>query len=335
MRMLKQLGLAVAILAAGPAMAQEPEKRDVVLGVGGAALLYYLPLAIAQEKGFFGEEGLNVSVNDFRGGSQSLQALVGGSADVVTGAYEHTIRMQARGQDIRAVIELGRFPGLVLAVKSSLADEIATPADLRGRTIGVTAPGSSSNHFVSYILAKEGITSDDVSFIGIGAGATAVAAIRRGEIHALSNVEPVITTLELAGDITVLADTRTEEGMQETLGAASLPSAVLYTRASFIEQNPNTVQALVNALHKALKWLEEASAEDVAEAVPPQYIGDDREVYLQAVRNSLPTYSRTGRITEEGKAAALELLSFDAELATDEVDLSKTFDGRFVERLEE
>ena len=98
-------------------LAQAPEKTKVTLGVGGKPLLYYLPLTIAERKGFFKEQGLDVEINDFGGGAKSLQALVGGSVDVVTGAYEHTIRMQAKGQDIRAVIELGRFPGIVLAVR--------------------------------------------------------------------------------------------------------------------------------------------------------------------------------------------------------------------------
>ena len=105
---------AAVLLAAGSARAQAPEKKDIKLGVGGAPSLYYLPLALTEKLGFFKEQGLNVEINDFKGGSQSLTALVGGSVDVVTGAYEHTLRMQAKGQDIVAVIELGRYPGIAL-----------------------------------------------------------------------------------------------------------------------------------------------------------------------------------------------------------------------------
>jgi NitT/TauT family transport system substrate-binding protein len=95
---------------AGTAMAQNVEKKELTLGVGGKTALYYLPLTICERLGYFKEQGLDVTINDFRGGAQSLQALVGGSVDVVTGAYEHTIRMQAKDQDVRAVIELGRYP---------------------------------------------------------------------------------------------------------------------------------------------------------------------------------------------------------------------------------
>ena len=103
---------ALAAVLAGPAFAQgAPEKASINLGVGGKPLLYYLPLTVAERKGFFKEQGLDVAINDFGGGAKSLQALVGGSVDVVTGAYEHTIRMQVKGQDIVAVAELGRGTG--------------------------------------------------------------------------------------------------------------------------------------------------------------------------------------------------------------------------------
>ncbi|GGE42693.1 ABC transporter substrate-binding protein [Agaricicola taiwanensis] len=332
MKLLNILGLATAAsLAFGSAALAQVEKPDVSLGVGGKSLLYYLPLTIAEQKGFFKEEGLNVTINDFRGGSQSLQALVGGSVDVVTGAYEHTIRMQTKGQDIRAVLELGRFPGIVLAVGKEKADKVKSIGDLKGMKIGVTAPGSSTAMFATYLLAKEGVKPEEVAFIGVGGGATGVAAMQRGEIDAISNLDPVISTLARDNLITILADTRTEEGTKKIFGGNN-PAAVLYTKQEFIENNPKTVQALVNGLYKALKWLDTATPEDVADTVPAQYHLNDRTLYLEAVKNSLPTYSRTGVITEEGQKAAMELLSYDPEMAKATVDVSKTFDGQFVKK---
>ena len=137
---LATLALALSLTAAAPgqARAQAVEKKQVTLAVGGKTALYYLPLTICERLGYFKEQGLEVTVNDFRGGSQSLQALVGGSVDVVTGAYEHTIRMQAKGQDIRAVIELGRFPGIVVGVRKEKAAGYKSAADLKGMNIGVS-----------------------------------------------------------------------------------------------------------------------------------------------------------------------------------------------------
>jgi len=122
-------------------LGQAIEKPKLTLGVGGRALLYYLPLTIAERRGLFKEQGLDVDITDFGGGAKALQSLIGGSADIVTGAYEHTLRMQHKGQDVRALIELGRFPAIVVAVKKDLAGKVKTAADLKGLKIGVTAPG--------------------------------------------------------------------------------------------------------------------------------------------------------------------------------------------------
>jgi NitT/TauT family transport system substrate-binding protein len=324
--------LALCLTLTGAANAQAVEKPNLVLGVGGKGLLYYLPLTLAERLGYFKEQGLDLTINDFAGGAQSLQALVGGSVDVVAGAYEHTIRMQAKGQDIRAVIELGRFPGMVLAVKKDKAAQVKSFKDLKGLKIGVTAPGSSTNFFVMYLMVKAGLQPTDASYIRVGAGPTAVAAVKRGEIDAIVNLDPVITKLMQDGDIVILADTRTEEGNMTIFGGNN-PAAVLYTKQEFIQKNPVTTQRVVNALYKALKWLEKASAEDVAKTVPESYYIGDRALYVSAFNASRPMYSKTGLIPEKGMHNANEMLVlFDKEVAAAKVDLKKTFDDRFVKK---
>ena len=332
LRMALLAALAILLSLPGMARGQALEKNQVTLGVGGKNSLYYLPLTICERLGYFKQQGLDVAVNDFRGGAQSLQALVGGSVDVVTGAYEHTIRMQAKGQDIRAVIELGRFPGLVVGVRTSKAANYRSAADLKGMKIGVSAPGSSTQFFVMYLMSKAGLKPADASYIGVGIGPSAVAAVKKGEIDAVVNVDPVITKLEQDGDIKVVADSRTEEGTRAIFGGSN-PAAVLYLRHEFLERNPNTVQALVNAFYKTLKWLERASPEDIAATVPEEFYLGDKTLYLAAVKANKPVYSITGLIPAPGmKSAAGMLLAFDEELKNANVDLAKTFDDRFVKK---
>ena len=324
------LGTAAALTLAPKALAQAPEKPKVTLGVGGKPLLYYLPLTIAERKGFFKEEGLEVEINDFGGGARSLQSLIGGSVDVVTGAYEHTIRMQAKGQDVRAVCELGRFPGIVIAAKKDKAGQIKSAADLKGAKIGVTAPGSSTALTVQYAMVKAGLRPTDAAMIGVGGGAGAVAAMKKGEIDAISHLDPVIAKLDADGDIQVLIDTRTEAGTRALFGGSN-PAAVLYTKQDFLQKNPATVQRLTNAFVKSLKWLGTAKPEDVADAVPAEYHLGDKPLYVKAVQSSLEGYSRTGVIPPEGMASVMEMLkTLDPELANAKVDLAATFDGRFV-----
>ncbi|WP_201864043.1 ABC transporter substrate-binding protein [Microvirga soli] len=330
------IGVGAIALSSGlsrSALAQaKPEKSKVTLGVGGKPLLYYLPLTIAERKGFFKEEGLEVEINDFGGGAKSLQALIGGSVDIVTGAYEHTIRMQAKGQDVRAIAELGRFPAIVIAAKKEKAGQIKSAADFKGLKIGVTAPGSSTALTAQYAMVKAGLKPTDAAFIGVGSGASAVAAMQKGEIDVISHLDPVISKLESDGDISILIDTRTEAGTRALFGGSN-PAATLYTKKDFIDANPITTQRLVNAFVKSLKWLQTATPEDVAATVPPEYHLGDRPLYLKAVQNSLESYSRDGIVPPVGMTSVMDMLKqLDPELKDAKVDLSATFDDRFVKQ---
>lgn len=323
---------AAAILPglASVAAAQAPEKKSIELGVGGKGLLYYLPLTIAERRGYFKDVGLDVRITDHGGGAKALQSLIGGSVDVVTGAYEHTIRMQAKGQDVRAVVELGRFPAIVVGVRKSLAGEIKSAAALKGKKIGVTAPGSSTNMLVQFAMVKAGLKPNDASFIGVGAGASGVAAMKKGEIDAISHLDPVIAKLEADGDIVTLIDTRTEKGTRDLFGGSN-PAAVMYTKNDFIQKNPNTTQLLVNAFHKALKWLETATPDDIANAVPTEFHLNDKPLYLRAVASSKESWSRTGVVPQAGMESIYEMLkALEPEMAASKVDLATTFDGRFI-----
>ena len=127
------------------AHAQALEKPQLTLAVGGKNLLYYLPLTIAEQLGYFKAEGLDLKIVNFAGGSQALRALVGGSPDVVSGAFEHTVNMQEKGQRLRAFVLQGRAPQIVLGINPRTMPGFKSLADLKGKKIGVTAPGSSTN----------------------------------------------------------------------------------------------------------------------------------------------------------------------------------------------
>lgn len=322
-------------LSAAAAFAQVAgiEKPKIVIGVGGKSLLYYLPLTIAEKKGYFKEQGLDAEIIDFAGGAKSLQALIGGSVDVVAGAYEHTIHMQAKGQDIRATVDLGRYPGIVIALRKDVKYD--KPADLKGLKIGVTAPGSSTNMLAKFFLAKNGLSPDEASWIGVGGAASAVAAIRNKQVDGVSHLEPVITMLEQTGDIKIVADTRTEAGTRALFGGEN-PAAVIYTKKAFIDANPNTVQAIVNAEYKALQWLKTASAEDVASLVPENYLLGDKKLYMAAFQSSRASYSQTGKIDPAGMKSAFDMLvQFTPDLKSAKIDLGATFDDRFAKKAAE
>src|SRR5712692_6546050 len=175
------------------------EKRDVHIAVGGKTALYYLPLTITERLGYFRDEGLSVRISDFPGGTRSLEAVVGGSADVVAGAYEHTINMQARKQNFQAFVLTGAAPQITVAIVSKLAPQYKSPKDLKGLKVGISAPGSSTNMVINYLIAQGGLKPTDVAIIGVGQGATVIAALEQGRVDVLSQTDPVMTILEREG----------------------------------------------------------------------------------------------------------------------------------------
>lgn len=331
-RLLSLAGAGLAGTGLGmPALIGRAQAQSVKLamGVGGKSLLYYLPLTIAERQGYFKQAGLETEINDFAGGAKSLQALLGGSVDLVAGAYEHTLRMQAKGQDVRAVIELLRYPTIVIGVRKDLAGKIKSPADFKGLKIGVTAPGSSTYITVLHAMVKAGLKAEDASFIGVGGGASAVAAMKKGEIDVISHLDPVIAKLESDGDISVLIDTRTEAGTKGLFGGSN-PAACLYARGDFIEKNPKVVQAAVNAMYKALRWIDGASGDAVAAAVPEEYHLGDKGLYAKAVAASREAYSKTGIMDKAGMQSVADMIkALDKDLSGATLDVGKSFDPRF------
>ena len=310
----------------------KPEKSKLTIAVGGKNLFYYLPLTIAEQLGYFKDEGLQVEIPDFAGGAKALQALVGGSADVVSGAYEHTINMQAKNQPIMSFVLQGRAPQIVLAVSTRNMPGYKSIADLKGKKIGVTAPGSSTAMMASYVLAKAGLKASDVSFIGVGASSGAISAVKSGQVDAIANLDPVITMLQRDNLIKVVADTRTLKDTQSVYGGP-MPAACLYTPVKFVQDNPGTTQALANAMVRALRWLQKAGPSDIVKTVPDSYLLGDRALYLAAWERVREAISPDGLMPEAGPPTALRMLqTFEDSLKGKPIDLGKTYTNNFARK---
>src|SRR5664279_121897 len=170
--------LAALVLSSGLVFAQS----KVTIAVGGGGCLCYLPTILAKQLGEFEKAGINVEVVDFKGGSESLKAVIGGSADVVSGYFDHCVNLAAKGQHLQAFVVYDRFPGFSLVISPKHTGEIKSIKDLANKKVGVSAPGSSTDFFLKYMLNKNGVDANSVGVIGVGLGATAVAAMEQGTI---------------------------------------------------------------------------------------------------------------------------------------------------------
>ena len=323
---------AAALALPFAARGQAIEKPKLTIAVGGKNLFYYLPLTIAETQGYFKAEGLDVTIADFAGGSRALQALIGGSADVTSGAFEHTINMQVKGQRLRAFVLQGRAPQIVLGINPKTMPNYKSIADLKGKKIGVTAPGSSTNVLANFVLAKAGLKPSDVSIIGVGAGNGAVAAMRSGQIDAISNLDPVITLLLRSGDLKIVTDTRVVAEADRIFGGP-MPAGCLYTLQTFLDKNPATSQALANAMVRADHWIQKAGARDIINAVPENYLLGDRAVYVDAFLAAKGALSPDGMIPEAGaETARRALASIDKEIAEAKIDLGAVWTNDYAKR---
>ncbi|MBX9824398.1 MAG: ABC transporter substrate-binding protein [Xanthobacteraceae bacterium] len=320
----------LALAAAGTAASAQTKVR---LAVGGQTALFYLPLTVTDRQGYFKDEGLDVAISDLAGGARALQALMGGSADVVTGSFDHTIQMHAKHQPLTAVVQLGRFPGFVLALVGPKAASYRGPADLKGMKIGVTAPGSSTHFMVLHMMAQAGLKPDDASYLSVGAGQTAIAAARRGEIDALVSVDPVINLLDSEKAIRIVADTRTIEGTRQVYGGL-YPAAVLYLPPAYAQRNPATVQSLTNAFVRGLKWIASHPAEEIAKVMPPEHALGNMGLFVRSIRSSVPMYSPDGRLTADSAETALKVLrEFDTNVRDAKIDLAATYTNAFIDKV--
>jgi NitT/TauT family transport system substrate-binding protein len=308
-------------------------QTKVTIAVGGGACLCYLPTVLAQQLGEYQKAGLAVELVDLKGGSDALRAVLGGSADVVSGYFDHCVNLAAKKQELQSFVVYDRYPGLVLVVSPGRTNEIKSIKDLAGKKIGVSAPGSSTDFFLKYLLKKNGVDPTGVAVIGVGLGATSVAAMELGQIDAAVMLDPSVTVLQGSHpDLRILSDTRTQKDTLDVFGG-EYPGGALYSTTAWIAGHDKEVQALTDAILNTMAWIHAHSPEDIMAKMPPEIVGKNKELYLAALKNTIPMYSETGKMDPKGADAVLAMFSESSpEVAKANIDVRKTWTNKFVEQ---
>ena len=316
--MLKRTAFCVLLLTG--CGARKP--AEIKIAIGGQAQLIYLPATLAQELGYYKDAGLSVSLLDFPGGAKALEALMGGSADVVCGFYDHTIQMAAQGKDLRAFVAMLRYPGLVLA-----STDVVSIEGLKGKTVGVSAPGSSTHMFLNYLLIAHGIKPDEVSNASIGMSSTAVGAVTHHKVDAAVMTDPALAIVQRQMlNLHLLADTRTAEGVRSVFGVESYPSAVFYSKAEWVEKNRDAAKQLAGAITRTLSWMRTQTPQEIREKMPASFRTEDAATDIEVLRAAQAMLSADGKFTLEAVEAVHKVLSASLPAVRDaKIDLSKTY----------
>jgi NitT/TauT family transport system substrate-binding protein len=326
---LSALRFAFALVAAVAASAVHAGEKITIM-VSGMEKQIYLPAKLTEQLGYFKEQGLDVELQSEPSGVNGENEMLAGAVQGVVGFYDHTIDLQAKGKSAMSVVQFSQAPGEVVLVSAKLADVIKSPADFKGRTLGVTGLGSSTNFLMQYLAASHGVKVSEITPLPVGAGSTFIAAMKQGRIDAGMTTEPTVSTLLASGDGKILIDLRTPETTAKALGGL-YPAACLYMPTAWINGHREQVQKLANAFVKTMRFINTHSAEEITDKMPPDYYGSTKASYVHALNDSKAMFTPDGHMPDSGPPTVLKVLQgFDKEVIGKTIDLTKTFTTEFV-----
>ncbi len=322
-------GAAFALAASFGSMAQAAE--PIVIMVGGINKIIYLPAKLTEALGYFKDEGLNVELQSQPAGVDAENQLIAGAVQGVVGFYDHTIDLQSKGKEIQAIVVFGKVPGEVELVSTKAAPTFKSMADAKGKTLGVTGLGSSTDFLTRYLADRQGVAQKDYSLLPVGAGNTFVAAMKQDRIQAGMTTEPTISEMLKSGDAQVLVDLRTEKSTTEALGGL-YPAASLYVQNDWAAAHKEEATKLARAFSRTMEYLATHKAAEIAEKMPRDYYGSDKALYVQALDSSLAMFTADGRMPAGGPENVLKVLAtYKPQVKSKNIDLAKTYTNAYID----
>jgi NitT/TauT family transport system substrate-binding protein len=245
------------------------------------------------------------------------------------GFYDHCVDLQAKGKFVESIVQFSQAPGEVELVSNKYPD-IKGFADLKGKNLGVTGLGSSTNFLTLFMAAKAGLKPGDTVSVPVGAGGTFIAAMQQDKIQAGMTTEPTISRLLKTNEARVLVDMRTVEGARAALGG-TYPAASLYMETNWVNAHKPEVQKLANAFVKTLKFINTHSGAEIAEKMPKDFYVGDQDGYVKALDAGKGMFTADGVMPEDGPKTVLAVLSaFSKNVQGKQIDLAKTYTTEFV-----
>ncbi|MCS0657841.1 ABC transporter substrate-binding protein [Massilia terrae] len=302
----------------------------ITIMVGGMEKQIYLPAKLAEQLGYLKETGLDIQLLSEPAGVNAETEMLSGAAQGVVGFYDHTIDLQARGKMVESVVQFSEAPGEVILVSKAAAGEIKSPADFKGKTLGVTGLGSSTNFLTQYLAARAGVKNSEFTTLPVGAGSTFIAAMGQGKIDAGMTTEPTISRLVSTNAASILIDLRTRKSTEAALGGA-YPAASLYMPTAWVNSHKDEVQKIATAFVKTLKYIRTHSAKEIAEKLPPEYYAANKQQYIEALESGKQMFTADGVMPADGPATVLKVLSgFDKAVQGKTINLASTYTTEFV-----
>ena len=330
-----RLACAVAVVAMGGCLSGAAVAADMPtfkLMVGGIDKQIYLEYQLAQSLGFFKKYGVNVELStEQAGGVGAEDAMVSGQVDAAGAWYVHTIDFQQKGKDVINLIQLAVAPGeRIMCAKGS---NVKSPADWKGKSVGVTDIGSGTDDLVSYVSTRAGLTSKDYSKIAAGAGQTMIAALKFGKAVCGITSQPTVNAIEKLGVGYSAIDLSTGAGVQKWLGG-DYPAAGVLVRAEWLKTHQKVAQSVVDAMVATLDWMKKHDAAAVADKLPKDFVSNpltSKAEYVAALKADWGQFNLDGLgiMPKSGPQTVFDIQKAAGKI-TGKVDLAKTYTNDYV-----
>lgn len=293
--------------------------------------MVYLQIDLARALGYFAEEGLDVALDYFEGGTAAAQALATRRADFSANSIGHAITMSSHGHHLKMIASFTTLPAVSVVIRLDLRTTLRTIADLKGKRIGVTALGAGTHVLTASILKKAGISFADVTVVPVGSGSSLIGAMQRREVDAAVATDPTSTSVLLAGGASLLLDMVTPDETQRIFTGGYQFTGLL-TRADVIESHPGTVQRMVNVFVKTNRYIASHSGVEIASKLPAGIVGD-RYIFVKGLQHSRMCFPKDSMVNLPGVINNLQSqITFGSIPANPLPDPQSFFDMRFVQQ---
>jgi NitT/TauT family transport system substrate-binding protein len=325
---------ALALLGAGAASAhtsaptQSQSRTRITMMIGGINKIIYAAATLAKNLGYYEKAGVDIFPLDSPAGIEEADALVASQIDAAMGYYNHTIDLAGKGKATECVVQIGLTPGHAILVPTN--SPIKSLADLKGKVMGITGTGSSTDFEMQYLGIRNGVQPSDFTRLPVGAGATFIAAFQHGQIDGGITSQPTIATLVSSGQARILVDLQDNAQSKKAFGG-TFPSTCIYMRTDYVNTHKDGVQKFVNAIVWTLKWIHTHTPAQIAAKMPSSYAPTgDMNLYTSAWQQTMGFYSADGIMPKDGPATQYKVLAaFEPDLPGKHVSLKATYTNAF------
>ena len=303
--------------------------KRIVLLVDEIKAIRSFPVVLAERLGYLKDGDKDVIVMNIRDDVFHDKLLQDGRVDAVMAYYHHNIVNQPKGIATEAVVTLGVTPGMKVLVSNAAASKYPAPSDLKGSTILTGGNNSSKTTVVNQLVLNAGLSLSDYKRMPTYGKDKNLVLLKSGEADLLAAPNPDDIFYLESDSTKVFADLTDLEDTKKYLGAP-FPSNTIFMTSDRVKKHPEIAQHLANAFVKTLKFINSHTAEEIADVIPDEIKGKDKEKYLKILKQQIPMYANNGLMPEDGARKEFEALwKFNEKLK--DVDLGKTYTNRFVQ----